>query len=853
MHNAILNRQQCVSFSVATFLVLLALVNCIAASANAQPPQTTPQKPLRKLFVPFEEIDILLGNDTRRVYLTRAEYEELLAKSNVKAAQVAPTKITLLSANYKAEIGEGRATIRGELIVEVLDTGVQVLPLAFSGVGVRSAKLDDASASIAKTDAGQTLLFVEGVGKHRLTLDLVMPVATDAAQQTLQFQIPTAPTGELELTVPGNIEIKSGAAVISREVDGASDTTLFKILPSAAPMSMVMSLNNKKLRDQSTVVARGVVIAEITQAYERLHATMSMGVLNGAVDEFRFAVDDDLEVNSVSSELMNRWSIDKVDGQQQLVVHLRTPATEREVINIRLDRVTRKLESWRMPSFQPLNVAGYSSVLGLLSEDRLRVSAIEPESLIAIDSKLLLAALPASLLASEPGSPKLNAVAAYYAAQTQFALTAQFTVKTPRMIVASTLLLSVTDRGLEAEGGFTLMPQNEKLFVFDFECPRAWTIDRVKAGEQNLKFDRFEPAADADANEPARIRVALPSGVVPSGQLMVTFHALQAPPDWLTKWDSQTLAVPNFRVLAAENQFGGIAVQVQDDLLLTPDTTQGLLVMNAEEEARFQIANTDPAVAYRFESEDWSATLKVIRVAPRTVAQVHSFVQLTNDSLISHTEIGFDVKQSRLQSVSFTLPASTPPEIAVRGLSNAIVKETTSSIVDDRRVWKVQLAERKAGLIRLAIDFTQPLNTQNTVELPLPIARAEAVAYQSGAIAVEGHSELEVEMLQSPRSVDIGELVDAEYQVGKRLIGVYGYVGNDDTAVAKISRRPVHRLPTTIVERAELVTLVSAHGMCQTAARFRLRTKAAYIETALPDEALLWVCDARRQASTAAA
>ena len=193
---------------------------------------------------------------------------------------------------------------------------------------------------------------MEGVGKHLLTLDLVMPVATDAAQQSLQFQIPTAPTGELILSVPGNIEIKSGAAVVSREVDDASATTKFKILPTAAPMSMVMSLNNRKLRDQSTVVARGVIIAEVTQAYERIHATMSLGVLNGAVDEFRFAIDDDLEVNSVTSELLSRWSIEKVEGKQQLVVSLRTTTTERTIVNIRLDRTNRKLEAWRMPKFE---------------------------------------------------------------------------------------------------------------------------------------------------------------------------------------------------------------------------------------------------------------------------------------------------------------------------------------------------------------------------------------------------------------------------------------------------------------------------------------------------------------------
>ena len=799
-----------------------------------------PEKPLRELFVPFEELDVLLGNDARRVYMTRAEYEELLVKARVVPNTVPPTKLALLVANYHAEVGEGRATIRGELQLEVLDAGIQVLVLPFSGVGVRAAKLDDAPASLAKNDQGQTWLFVEGMGKHRLSLDLVMPIAIDAAQQSLQFQIPTAPTGELHLAVPGNIEIKSGATVVSREVNGGTGTTQFTILPTAAPMSMVMSLNNRKLRDQSTVVARGVVIAEITQAYERLHATMSMGVLNGAVDEFRFAIDDDLEVNSVNSELLSRWSIDKIDGRQQLVVTLRTPTTERTVINVRLDRLTRKLDAWRMPKFVPVGVAGYSCVVGLLAEDRLSVSAIEPESLIAIDTTLLTAALPASLLASEPGSPKLNAVAAYYAAQSQYALSSQFAVKSPRVVVGSNTLLTVSDRGLEVDGGFTLMPQNEKLFFFEFECPANWTINWVRTAEQQaLKFDRFTPP-DAVASGLVRIRVALPTGIAASGQQAILFRAQHTPDNWLTKWSSQTIALPNFRVLNAENQFGAVAVALQDDLLVTPQSTAGLLVMNADEKVRFQLAEYETAVAYRFESSEWSATMNVTRTTPRTVAQVLSFVQLNPDGLTSHTEITFDVKQARVQSVTFTLPESTPAEISIRGIGDTVVKETSSATADGRRAWAVQLAERKSGAVRLAVDFTQPLNTEKPTEITLPIARGQDVAYQSGAIAVEGHPELEVEMTQNPRAVDIGELVDAEYQVGKRLIGAFGYVGNDDAARTKIVRRPVHRLPTTIVERAELVTLISVHGVSQTAARFKLRTKAAYIESRLPADAKLW-------------
>ncbi len=800
--------------------------------------------PRRELFVPFEELDLLIGKDTNRVYMKRAEYEQLKRLARVRIEQALPLKQLLLKASYRASITDGRATIQGELEIELLDKGWHALPLAFSGVGILAALLDEKPAALAKNEQGQTLLFAEGIGKHTLKLDMVLPVAIDAAQQTLQFQLPTAAVGRLSLSVPGNVEVKSGAVVVSREVNADANVTMFEILPSATPMSILMSLNNKKLREQSTVIARGVLVAEITQGYERLHATMSMGVLNGAIDEFRFALADDLDVNSVTCDLLSRWSVDTIDGQRQLVVKLRSPATERLVINARLDRLEPQLDEWTMPRFQPINVAGYSAVVGLLIDDRLKASAIEPTALIAIDSSVLTSALPPTLLASGPDAPQLKAVAAFYAAQAKFALAARFNIQPRYLTVNANSLVTLSDLGITVAGGFSLMPKNEKLFFADFLCPADWSIDWVRTTDQHeLKFDRF-PATDAEAGIPnanaTRVRVLIPAGIPVGGQLSVLFQSQHTPADWLSDWKLRSLAIPRFPVIGADTQLGAVAVQLLDHLTVVPETIEGLLVMNSDEKNRFHLAEVDTALAYRYETTNWQAAIKIAHVLPRMTAQVLSFVQLQPESLVAHTELVFTVDQARSQRVTFSLPESTPAEIAIRGLSGVVVKESSSVVIESRRIWTVQLAERQLGTVRLAIDFTQRLDTNQKQRLPLPIVRAEKIDYQSGKISVEGHSELEVDLSEHPRSVDIGELVDAEYQVGKRLLGAYGYVGNLDLVTADIARIPVHRLPTTIVERAELVTLASTQGLSQTAARFHLRTNATYLEVRLPPDAELW-------------
>ena len=83
-------------------------------------------------------------------------------------------------------------------------------------MGLTDAKLDGRDAPLGRDDAGQLVLFVEGLGRHELTLDMVARLDTTAARQVLSFRLPRPPAAKLRLTAPGDVEIKEGADVVSR-------------------------------------------------------------------------------------------------------------------------------------------------------------------------------------------------------------------------------------------------------------------------------------------------------------------------------------------------------------------------------------------------------------------------------------------------------------------------------------------------------------------------------------------------------------------------------------------------------------------------------------------------------------
>ena len=139
---------------------------------------------------------------------------------------------------------------------------------------------------VGRDETGKVVLFVQGEGRHRLNLELQTPVTISAAQQSLELQLPQSGSSQLLINVPGNVEVKSGATVINRQFDEPSEMTRFELMASRGPTALVMSLNNRRLRDDRVVVARGVYVSEMTTTYERLHATISLEVLHGAVDQF---------------------------------------------------------------------------------------------------------------------------------------------------------------------------------------------------------------------------------------------------------------------------------------------------------------------------------------------------------------------------------------------------------------------------------------------------------------------------------------------------------------------------------------------------------------------------------------
>ena len=826
-------------------LLIIAALVALASGIGAAPPPPPNEppakpKPVREIFVPFKDLHVVLDGHDRRVLLSRGQYEELLAKAR-RAPQVhAPRPAAVTAAEYDLAVADERAVLRGQLEVAVMEEGLHAVPLAVAGVGLRRATLDGQPAPIGQGADGALVLFVEGAGSHQLALEMVAPVPTTAAQQTLQFGLPTPAAARLRLTVPGDVEVRSGAAVIRRTFDEADETTRMELLPVRGEVTLVMTLNSRLLRQQRVVVARSVLVDEVTTAYERLHATISMAVLHRAVDSFDFVVPEGFDVTNVTGPMVARWAIDADDQQRLLHVQLRQPTTETVVFTITAARAAPPLDDWRLPRFTPLDVAGQMSVVGLLLEDRLNAEAVEAQGLIPIDTNVLQQALPASVFIAEPGTAQIRPVVAYYAPQADLTLSARFVKPPARLHVVTNLLLTLNQRRQEVRGGFSLLAEAEKIFGFDMTVPAGWSVQSVTgADDKPLIFERYDRAGGG-----SRIAVKLPQGLTPRQEQRIYFHAVHVPDNWLAEWQTRPADLPVFAVADAATDVGAVGIAADQDMEVHPDAIDRLSPLDENEKAEFGLAGVASALAYRYDSQPYGATLTVQRLKPRMTARTHSFFRLSSQTLHAHYELAFDVQSARTRKLSLLLPRSTPAALSIRALDNVKLKEYAGVPAGDEaepmRRWTAVLAEARRGPVRLAVDFEQSRPLDDAEALTLPVVRADGVAHQSGFVSIEGDPELDVQIAAHPRPVDVGELVDATYQPGRRLLGVYAFIGDRPELTVKVTRRPLYGLHPVIVQRAELITRLSATGRAQTAAHYQLRTKAMFIEVALPEGSAFW-------------
>ncbi len=818
-------------------ILMASLVGHAAVASAVQPPSEL--RVDRELHVPYDDLNILLEGGVERVLMTRQEYESLLAHSKRQPVDAAPLRAALIAGDYEIAIDDARAVIRATLTIDGLEDGLHPVPLDFSGVGIRGAVIDGVDAPIAIGDDGRPVVFVRDVGRRELRVEAVAPLRPVDAHRALQIKIPTPASTRISVTAVGDVEIRSGLTVIRRDYDAAAGVTRFELLPERGPVSLVVSMNHRFEQSQATLLSRSVTVATVQGTTEQIETTASISVLHRAVERLRFSVPQGFEVTRVTCPHLASWTVAETGASKVLEIELSEPVADTEVVRITANRQVPTPAEWSLQRIAPLGVVSDVSIVGLVLDQRLSVRAAMPEGLIPLDTAVIDAVVAGDRPAGVPVVSATRPVLAFYAPQGGFGLKAEIEKAPAELRVAATLSMTLDRSTQRVRGGLTLAPLGEACYGFDLLVPGGWRVTALTDSDRApLRFDPVREGAGGQTHE--RLRVRLPAGILPGEQRIVYFEAEALPQGWLGGWRDIQVAMPNFAVAGASAQTGVVMVIGDDDLAVVPDRLVGLAALDENEKAEYGLGGGD-ATAYRYDEPGYEGVFRVSRYQPRLSAETVSSFRLNPDTLDAHYELVFRIDRARTDRLALLLPQSTPIAISITSVSGATVKEFTDHPAEGgMRHWSVTLAEPVRGSVRLAVDFQQRITGNGESELTLPVVVADAVEYQSGLVSIEGSDELDIEVTAHPRRVDVGELVDATYQPGPRLLGVYQFVGHPDAVTVVHERSGGYGLPPAVIQHAGLRTAVSANGLAQTVAAYRLRAQALFLEVRLPDQSRLW-------------
>src|SRR5262249_30241223 len=146
---------------------------------------------------------------------------------------------------------------------------------------------------------------------------------------------------------------------------------------------------------------------------------------------------------------------------------------------------------------------------GLIVENRLKPSELLPRQLISTDASVLAQTVPEILATQQAGLPKYVAVAAFYAPQADYDLTAKFFVPAGELRARTNVLVTMEDKSISARGGFVLANMPDNLLDFESTAPAGWQVSEVTLEDgRPLPVETFP--ADGGAT---RTRVRLPQAV----------------------------------------------------------------------------------------------------------------------------------------------------------------------------------------------------------------------------------------------------------------------------------------------------------------------------------------------------
>lgn len=809
-------------------VLTLLLLTLAAADARADEPR-------RRVYVPIEDLDVVIERDQRGVLLDKAEFEKLqsLAEAEAEKRPKPPAAaFAWTKAAYQARAVDDQLvlTLRAEL--EQFAPGWQQIVVPMTRVALENAKLDGEPALIGRGEQGALVFFLQRAGTHVLEMQLSTELASLGADRVAAFGIVPAPAGSLTMTVPAGKRLEAGGWQLPRPqpLENPAD---YKIAVGGHD-SLHLRITDRATDKHADVL----VFASTGYGLHAMpgevswHALTTLQVFGKPLDRLTLSMPNTLEIADVESSGLESWQLaddpERAD-HVRLTLSFRQPFEGERKIHFKGVMATPPDVPWTVPTLTIANVTSHVGQVIVQYPAGVRLQTMEAQGVrrATVDQQ------PASDMPIDMG--QLQAVEQWRYDFWQPDFTLRFLTQ-PRQRDVQTAVAAVLDvntAGLELSAAITVKTRFAPLFDVDLQLPAEWTLLAASRDGQTLSWQTVSQEAGKHL-----WRISLSPQLPVEGTTTLQLSIRREVEDWPIESDPLTVDLPEL-------------------LLPQSNLHEGTLVVRGDEEfnlAALEIVGLDavPLKAdyerLRFQSQDtrYSGKLRISRKPSRVAAESLSFTRLDPQTLHTFLQALVEVQGGGVRSLNIELPESTGPSLRFFSPGGPrIVEQTPSASHNGSRIWTLQFDRRVSGRFPLIVDIEQPRGDGD--QWTVPEWRFVDADRQNGFIAIEASGEQRLGITAESADgtplaeVDPLDVPTSIYVPKERIIAVYRTVVAGARVTLDEQRFAKEPIPTAVCRVLSMQTVAAETGELQHRAEFALDIVGVQsLSLSLPADAQLW-------------
>ena len=664
------------------------------------------------IFVPYDQLDKVVGAPERRVFLPMAEYERL--RRAAEAKPIAPPVAAMLSeAAYEGRVEGDLATLEATFAINCISTEPTRLGLPMENLNVAEILSADDGMAVGPAEDGIAVL-MDHAGRFELRLRLVSPVRKEAVRAKLAFAVPPAAVSRFEILVPE----KDIAPAIEPEitffaVESAEGTRIQTTLGSQRRLELTWQPRVEKVTElPPALYLSSSAKVDIEETLAKAKFDLRLRIAHAPVETFDLDVPAGYSVVTLSGDGLKEWTqsgaslhvtlFAPVGGAYRMEAELQRvrPRTERDFVIPAIHLTDARQE-------QGFFAIDYADTLSVRLQEATAAAQIDPTDLpeeMREEARLAVRYLDRdfkAILTVADLEPQIRASTATYQE-----------VKEDRVEVRSAIDIEVRQIGV---------------LRLAFEVP----AQAREVSVQGEKVERFDVRA-GDASQ--TVSVELSERILGKAALEVSFE-LPAPGD--------ELEVAVIAVKGAQHHEGWIGVAVDDAFRASITSTEGLTSADPQE-ARQGLGGLPGetgtlSFGFRYIEAPYAATMALARKKASVTATVAAFGAVERDHVAITYTVDYAIRYARLDTFRIVLPEEAADRVNITG---AFVKEKSihkgEGDLEGLSIWEVRLQRPAKDSYSLTVRLELPLAWQDgsDSDVTVPPLGVLDVERESGFISI---------------------------------------------------------------------------------------------------------------------